>query len=233
MKAREVVCLQAASFFVSDAVFSPRLSMQENEVGYVYFFVADILCCVLHLFASILLGLCPQQALPRQKGASMIILGIDPGFSVTGYCILQKHKNQVVMLDHGFLKLPTTQTLSTRVGIFYDTFVEKIKQHGVTAIALETSFLGKNAQTFLKLGYLRGILYLLASQYQLQIFEFAPRQVKQTVTGYGAADKEQVAKVLSMLFPQIPKPLKADVTDAIAISLCGLWQSQNKMSNIL
>lgn len=158
----------------------------------------------------------------------MVILGIDPGFSVTGYCVLQKNKNQVIMLDYGFLKLPTTQPLQARVGIFYDTLVEKIKQHNVTAISLETSFLGKNAQTFLKLGYLRGILYLLASQYQLQVFEFAPRQVKQTVTGYGAADKEQVAKVLSMLFPQIPKPLKTDVTDAIAISLCGLWQSENK-----
>ena len=153
----------------------------------------------------------------------MIILGIDPGFSVTGYSVLQKQKNQVIILDYGFLKLPTDQTLQVRVGIFYDTFAQKIKQHQVSVIALETSFLGKNAQTFLKLGYLRGILYLLSSQHNLEIFEFAPRQVKQTVTGYGAADKEQVAKVLSMLFPQIPQDLKADVTDAIAISLCGLW----------
>ncbi len=157
----------------------------------------------------------------------MVMLGIDPGFSVTGYSILQKNKNQVVMLDHGFLKLPVTQTLSQRVAMFYDTLVEKIKMYQVTALSLETSFLGKNAQTFLKLGYLRGVLYLIAAQYQLQIFEFAPRQVKQTVTGYGAADKEQVAKVLSMLFPAISKTLKSDVTDAIAISLCGLWQSEN------
>jgi len=162
----------------------------------------------------------------------VVILGIDPGFSVTGYSILQKNKNQVIMLDHGFLKLPATQSLQVRVGIFYDFFSEKIKIHAITAIALETSFLGKNAQTFLKLGYLRGILYLLAQQHQLHIFEFAPREVKQTVTGYGAADKEQVAKVLSMLFPAIPKPLKADVTDAIAISLCGLWQSENRLSNL-
>ncbi len=136
------------------------------------------------------------------------------------------------MLDHGFLKLPATQPLEVRIGIFYDFLTEKIKQYGVTAISLETPFLGKNAQTFLKLGYLRGILYLLAQQHQLGLLEFAPRLVKQTITGYGAADKEQVAKVLSMLFPAIPKPLKADVTDAIAISLCGLWQSENKSSRI-
>ncbi len=158
----------------------------------------------------------------------MVILGIDPGFSVTGYSILHKQKNQVMMLDHGFLKLPVAQSLSQRIALFYDFMQEKIKTHHVTIIALETPFLGKNAQTFLKLGYLRGIVYLLAHQHGLELCEFPPRQVKQTVTGYGAADKEQVAKVLSMLFPQIPKPLKEDVTDAIAVSLCGLWQSENR-----
>jgi len=162
----------------------------------------------------------------------MVILGIDPGFTVTGYSILQKNKNMVMMLDHGFLKLPATQPLEVRIGIFYDFLSDKIKQHHVTAISLETPFLGKNAQTFLKLGYLRGILYLLANQHQLSLLEFAPRLVKQTITGYGAADKEQVAKVLSMLFPAIPKPLKADVTDAIAVSLCGLWQSESNMNQI-
>lgn len=156
----------------------------------------------------------------------MIILGIDPGFSVTGYAITQKHKNQVIMLDYGFLKLPTAQSLQARVGLFYDVLAQKIQQHQVQAIAIETSFLGKNAQTFLKLGYLRGVVYLLAAQNKIEIFEFAPRQVKQAVTGYGAADKEQVAHVLAMLFPQLAPSLKADVTDAIAIALCGLWSSQ-------
>ena len=168
----------------------------------------------------------------------MVILGIDPGFSVTGYSILKKTntitpglrgKNQIVLLDHGFLKMSAAQPLDVKIGIFHDLFTEKIKLHGVTTISLETPFLGKNAQTFLKLGYLRGILYLLAHQHKLAICEFAPRQVKQNVTGYGAASKEQVANVLSMLFPAIPKPLKEDVTDAIAISLCGLWQSEHKI----
>jgi len=171
----------------------------------------------------------------------MIILGIDPGFSVTGYSILKKissttsglkSKSKIILLDHGFLKMSSTQPLDVKVGIFHDLFTNKIKNYNVTIISLETSFLGKNAQTFLKLGYLRGILYLLAHQHKLIICEFAPRQVKQAVTGYGAASKEQVANVLSMLFPQIPKPLKEDVTDAIAISLCGLWQSENKSFKI-
>ena len=99
----------------------------------------------------------------------MVILGIDPGFSVTGYSILKKgsgstpslrNKNQITLLDHGFLKMSAAQSLDVKIGIFYDLFTEKIKLHGVTVISLETPFLGKNAQTFLKLGYLRGILYL-------------------------------------------------------------------------
>jgi len=159
----------------------------------------------------------------------VIILGIDPGFTATGYCILHKQKYSIIMLDYGFLKLSPNESLSSRIETFFSTLQQKIGQFGVTTIALETPFLGKNAQTFLKLGYLRGILYLLAEQHQLSILEFAPRQVKQTVTGYGAASKEQVAKVLSMLFPAIPKPLKEDVTDAIAISLCGLWLSESKI----
>ena len=83
----------------------------------------------------------------------MIILGIDPGFSFTGYSVVQKNHNQVKLLDYGFLKLPVTQTLSDRVGLFHATLQTKIAVHQVTNIALETSFLGKNAQTFLKLGY--------------------------------------------------------------------------------
>ncbi len=158
----------------------------------------------------------------------MIILGIDPGFSATGYCILHKQKSSIIMLDYGFLKLSPQDSLPLRIETFFITFQQKIVQFQVTTISLETPFLGKNAQTFLKLGYLRGILYLLAEQHKLSLVEFAPRQIKQTVTGYGAASKEQVAHVLSMLFPAIPKPLKEDVTDAIAISLCGLWLSENK-----
>ena len=84
--------------------------------------------------------------------------------------------------------------------------------------------MGKNVQSFLKLGYLRGILYLLANQHNLGLHEFSPREIKLAITGSGGAGKEQVARVLFMMFPHLQKPKKEDVTDAIAISLCGLWQ---------
>lgn len=99
-------------------------------------------------------------------------------------------------------------------------------------MSLETPFLGKNAQNFLKLGYLRGILYLLANQHKLEIHEFAPRQVKSALTGFGGASKEQVARVILRLFPKIEAPKRDDVTDALAITLCGIWHQGNILSRL-
>jgi crossover junction endodeoxyribonuclease RuvC len=127
--------------------------------------------------------------------------------------------------------LSSQKTLAIRVGEFFDLFKKKIELYNVTDIALETSFLGQNAQTFLKLGYLRGILYLLAAQNQLTLHEFAPREVKQSVTGIGSASKEQVALMVSRLFPNLnslSQGVKSDVTDALAIGLCGVWAKQQK-----
>jgi crossover junction endodeoxyribonuclease RuvC len=87
--------------------------------------------------------------------------------------------------------------------------------------------LGKNTQVFLKLGYVRGILYLLAAKNKCVLHEFSPREVKQSITGFGGASKEQVARVLMQLFPRIAKPDKEDVTDALAVTLCGLWRNKN------
>lgn len=152
----------------------------------------------------------------------MIVLGVDPGFSVTGFGVMKREGSRSSVIDYGYLKMSSAQELSARVGIFHDFFDAKIKQYGVTAIALETPFLGKNAQNFLKLGYLRGILYLLADRYHLKLFEFSPREIKLSVTGYGAADKEQVARVMVQLFPGLQMPQKLDVTDALAVTLCGM-----------
>lgn len=160
---------------------------------------------------------------------SQVILGVDPGFSVTGFAILHNNNRQVFLLDCGYLKMSSTKSLSERTGIFYDLFKQKIIDHKITQVALETSFLGKNPQTFLKLGFLRGILYLLADQHKLAISEFAPREIKAAVTGSGGASKDQVAHMILRMFPKVAQlgaVEKQDVTDALAISVCGLWAGQ-------
>lgn len=91
--------------------------------------------------------------------------------------------------------------------------------------------MGKNAQNFLKLGYLRGIVYLLSDLHEINLHEYSPREVKQAVTGFGGASKEQVARILLQLFPGLQKPKREDVTDALAVGLCGLWRKKNIQIN--
>ncbi len=156
-----------------------------------------------------------------------VILGIDPGFHVTGFAILEKDGNKALLRDYGYLRLPAKKHLSERIGIFYAFMLEKIQKYAVSQISLETPFLGKNIQGFLKLGYLRGILYLLADQHKLTLHEFSPREVKAAVTGYGGASKDQVATMVLRLFPKISMvqaSAKNDVTDALAVCLSGFWQ---------
>lgn len=162
----------------------------------------------------------------------MTILGIDPGFTVTGFALLTTSGGTTVLIDTGYLKLPASSPLDQRIHTFYQTLQHKIVAHNVTHLSLETPFLGKNTQSFLKLGYLRGVLYLLAAQHNLMLLEFSPREVKLAVTGFGGASKEQVANMVARLFPMVQRlgvGVKADVTDAIAVSLSGLWQQRKRV----
>jgi crossover junction endodeoxyribonuclease RuvC len=154
----------------------------------------------------------------------MIILGIDPGFRYAGYSIIKKEGTRAILIECDYLSLPPTKTLVERLGIFYAFFSAKVTQWSVTHLALETPFLGKNAQNFLKLGYLRGNLYLIAHQHALTLQEFAPREVKQAVTGWGGASKDQVATIMLQLFPGLKKPKREDVTDALAVTVTALWR---------
>jgi len=164
-----------------------------------------------------------------------IIVGIDPGFQVTGYAILKKESTCFVVLDFGFLKLSQKKHLSERMLNFYDFFKKKIIKFGINVVALETPFLGKNVQTFLKLGYLRGGLYLLAAQHNLKILEFTPRQIKMNVTGFGGASKDQVAEMVCRFLPKLKvlqKTVKRDVTDALAIAICASWHSNSRLGRL-
>ena len=160
----------------------------------------------------------------------IVILGIDPGFHVTGYAIIKKEDSKTFLLDLGYFQLNYKDHLSSRIGEFYNFFLNYIEKYKVTHLSIETPFLGKNVQSFLKLGYLRGILYLLANQHKIAIAEFSPREIKFSITGFGGATKDQVASAISRIFPKladITKSAKNDVSDALAICICGLWQNKN------
>jgi len=158
----------------------------------------------------------------------MQLLGIDPGCRYAGYGVVQIKDATIYLVDYGLLKLAPQKPLSERIYLFHEFFSEKITQHKITDIALETPFLGKNAQNFLKLGYLRGIIYYLSHKHAVTLSEFSPTEVKQAITGFGGASKEQVARVLYQLFPRINEFEREDISDAIAVTLCGLWRKNQK-----
>ena len=154
----------------------------------------------------------------------MILLGVDPGTQFSGYSVFRKESTILSLLDYGVLKLGAQKPLPERVYKFHEEIDLLMNKNKIDYLVLETPFLGKNAQNFLKLGYLRGILYLLAQKHNIKITEFTPREVKQSVTGFGGASKEQVAFMIFRLIPKIEPSVRNDITDALAVGLCGVWK---------
>lgn len=154
----------------------------------------------------------------------MVILGVDPGTRFSGYAVFQKKDRQFLLLDYGAIALGAQKPLPERILKFHENFDRLAKNFSINYLALETPFLGKNAQNFLKLGYLRGILYLIAQSNNIKILEFTPRKIKQEVTGFGGASKEQVAFMVRKHLPHVASSVRSDATDALAVGLCGVWE---------
>jgi len=150
-----------------------------------------------------------------------IVLAVDPGYVAAGYAIVRIAQRRVFLCECNALRQKSTQTIEQRLALFFDFFHEKIMEHGVTDLCLETPFLGKNAQNFLKLGYLRGALLIHATRQNLGIHQLSPREIKVQMTGFGGADKDQVARAVARFFPMIDlSSLPRDATDALALAFC-------------
>jgi crossover junction endodeoxyribonuclease RuvC len=154
----------------------------------------------------------------------MKLLAIDPGLSFTGYALYVKDENKkIILLKADVIKIKSTLSIPAKLKFLYDIGNEMICDHEVTDLALETPFLGKNAATFAKLGYIRSVLYLLSEVHDLSLHEFPPQVVKKAVTGDGRADKVSVARVMRRLYPQLIDARCTDVTDAAAVGACAIY----------
>ena len=150
----------------------------------------------------------------------MVILGIDPGYAIVGYGIIEYIGNRFRVFDYGSIQTKAGTPTNERLKIVYDSMTEIIAKHKPDAMAIEELFFNTNSKTAIVVAEARGIILLSAMNAGLEIGEYTPLQVKQAVTGYGRADKNQVQQMTKAMLglDKVPKP--DDTADALAIAIC-------------
>ncbi len=167
-------------------------------------------------------------AIVREK----IILGIDPGTSVMGYGLIvvetnARNNTTLRLLQYGVIHLKKYTSHAQKLEKIFERVIGVIDQYAPDEMALEAPFFGKNVQSMLKLGRAQGVAMAAALSRQIPITEYAPKKVKQAVTGNGNASKEQVAQMLQSLMKLPPLPDQKqlyDATDAVGVALCHHYQ---------
>jgi crossover junction endodeoxyribonuclease RuvC len=149
-----------------------------------------------------------------------IILGIDPGTTIMGYGVICVTGNQISLLAMGVLKLNKYDDHHSRLKIIFERMISLIEQYHPDELSIEAPFFGKNVQSMLKLGRAQGVAIAAALSRSLPIFEYSPRKIKQSITGKGAASKEQVASMLTHLLSITEMPETMDATDGLAAAVC-------------
>lgn len=150
----------------------------------------------------------------------MIILGIDPGFAITGYAVIKYENNKFKLLDSGAVNTKAGLPLATRLEAIYDGLSSVITQYNPDFVSVEELFFNQNVKTAINVAQGRGIVLLVAAKNNKEIFEYTPLQVKQAVVGYGRADKKQVQQMVKAILNLKDVPKLDDITDAMAVAIC-------------
>ena len=153
-----------------------------------------------------------------------IILGLDPGTNVMGYGVILVRKPKIDLLQFGDIQLNKYESHELRLKKIFERVLSLIDDFHPDEVALEAPFFGKNVQSMLKLGRAQGVAMSAALSREIPIVEYAPKRIKQSVTGNGNASKEQVAKMLMTLFTIKELPKFLDATDALAVAVCHHFQ---------
>lgn len=147
-----------------------------------------------------------------------IILGIDPGSRVTGYGVIREQQRRLYYVDSGCIR-SAEGTLSERLLQIFNGICVLMEKFTPQEIAIEQVFMHKNASSALKLGHARGVAMVACASHRIPVNEYSAREVKQTVVGYGAADKTQVQHMVVQLLSLSATP-QSDAADALAIAIC-------------
>jgi crossover junction endodeoxyribonuclease RuvC len=153
-----------------------------------------------------------------------IILGLDPGTTVMGYGLIMVRGSKLELLQFGVIHLSKYVGYELKLKKIFERVLSLLDEYHPDVVALEAPFFGKNVQSMLKLGRAQGVAMAAALYREIPIIEYAPKKVKQSVTGNGNASKEQVAKMIMMLLGIQELPKLLDATDALGVALCHHFQ---------
>ncbi len=150
----------------------------------------------------------------------MRILGIDPGYGITGFGLIEAARSQFALLRYGAITTPAGMDFSARLEIIYEDMRQLLQVTKPDAVAIEELFFGQNVTTGIGVAQSRGVILLAIRQAGLEVTQYKPMQVKQAVVGYGNATKHQVQDMTKRLLKLSALPKPDDAADAIAIALC-------------
>jgi crossover junction endodeoxyribonuclease RuvC len=153
-----------------------------------------------------------------------VILGIDPGTTIMGYAVITAGHPEPQLLLMGLLDQRKIADHYQRIARIFERTLELVDAYKPDALSIESPFYGNNIQSMLKLGRAQGAAISAALYRSVPVFEYAPRKIKQVITGYGNASKEQIANLLGRILKTELKPETYDATDGLAAALCHYYQ---------
>lgn len=154
------------------------------------------------------------------QNESIKILGLDPGTGMMGWGIIEKTGSQIVPLKYGCIKTPANSERSERLLHIFNSLSDIIKENRPNEFAIEELFFFKNQKTIISVAEARGVAIVVAKIFDLPVFEYTPLQIKQGLTGYGRADKNQVQEMVRITCNLKVCPKPDDAADALAIAIC-------------
>lgn len=150
----------------------------------------------------------------------MIILGIDPGYAIVGFGIIKYDKGRLTVLDFGAITTPAGMEFTERLKCIYEDLSYLFEKYKPDAMAIEKLFFNTNQKTAIDVAQARGVILLAAKIHGAECFEYTPLQVKQSVVGYGRAEKKQVQEMTRQLLGLSAVPKPDDTADALAMAIC-------------
>ncbi len=154
-----------------------------------------------------------------------IILGIDPGTTIMGYGLIMQKASKLSLVSYGVIHLEKYEDHAMKLKVIFEKTIGLIEQYHPDELAIEAPFYGKNVQSMLKLGRAQGVAIAAALSRQMPYTEYAPRKIKQSITGNGNASKEQVAKMIQNILSMTSVPEQLDATDGLAAAVCHSFQA--------